>query len=868
MKGNNYMNISYSVIPHVHWDREWYFTEQKSLLYLLHDLDEILVALESNPNIKYFLLDAQTSLIDDYLKYRPEKEKVLVGLIKEQRLLTGPWYTQCDQMIIHGESIVRNLLYGTQRAEELGHCMLIGYAVDCFGQAAQMPQIYQGFDIQYTIFKRGIQTEKIPSSEFIWESDDGSKIFAYHGIDYLNFRNPSENVKENLECLNEIAQEYAPRSLSKHVLLFNGFDQHPIRKDIDHIVSGLKETKAVSIDMDPLEKVLPKMFVDKNLPHYNGELTSGETGRVHKSIYSSRADIKTLNSKIENLLIKIVEPLQALTYQLTGKEERRFIKEIWKVMMENSAHDSIGSCNSDKVNTQIYYKFFTAKDSLEEFEAINYRILSKQISQDFFGIQLYNYLPYERLEEIEMTILTPYKNFSLQDTKGNRYPVRINNIYEVTDNVKKAFEFTRGANGNYHNQLTSERVYEAKISSLLTIGAMGYETFEIVGTDIESQPTMNLENKFMKISILENGSLQVEDKTTNHVYNNFLIFEDGADAGDSYDFSSTEVDRIITSENSIIENLRVDNNKASYEITMNVPFNLAAREQEVNDKEMKIKVELYLLPHKPQVDFKVTVENNATDHRVRALFKTDISSEYSYADQTFGTIKRPTYLPEVEFWKEKKWAEKPRTIEPMQSYMYLKNTERMVGLITDSVKEYQVVGENLDMIAYTLFRSFSKMGKSDLPDRPGRASGMEWETPDARLLKEMTFTFAIALPKNEKNLADLANEYLTPIRHHQEAIVCTSQSEFILNDMPKVLPKAYSAFRLEGDDTVMSIFKLGEKNGVILRLFQLDDGNFNILAHSKKITQCQLNELNDQTIEKDRLYKGNEIITIRMENDR
>ena len=89
----------------------------------------------------------------------------------------------------------------------------------------------------------GFSTEKIPSSEFIWESDDGSKIFAYHGMDYLNFRNPSENVKENLEYLNEIAQEYAPRSLSKHVLLFNGFDQHPIRKDIDHIVSGLKDNE-------------------------------------------------------------------------------------------------------------------------------------------------------------------------------------------------------------------------------------------------------------------------------------------------------------------------------------------------------------------------------------------------------------------------------------------------------------------------------------------------------------------------------------------------------------------------------------------------------------------------------------------------
>ena len=195
------MKTKFSIIPHVHWDREWYFTQQKSLVYLLHDLDEVIDVLERNENIKYFIFDAQTSLIDDYLKYHSHNKDRLLKLIRDKRLLTGPWYTQCDQMIIHGESIVRNLTYGVKEAEDFGHCMRIGYAVDCFGQAAQMPQIYKGFKIPYTLFKRGIQTSKVPNTEFIWKSDDGSEVYAYHCIDYMNFRNPSNNTQQNIERL-------------------------------------------------------------------------------------------------------------------------------------------------------------------------------------------------------------------------------------------------------------------------------------------------------------------------------------------------------------------------------------------------------------------------------------------------------------------------------------------------------------------------------------------------------------------------------------------------------------------------------------------------------------------------------------------
>ena len=44
-----------------------------------------------------------------------------------------------------------------------------------YGQTSQMPQIYQGFDIDTIIFYRGINTKK---SEFILEGPDGSRLLG------------------------------------------------------------------------------------------------------------------------------------------------------------------------------------------------------------------------------------------------------------------------------------------------------------------------------------------------------------------------------------------------------------------------------------------------------------------------------------------------------------------------------------------------------------------------------------------------------------------------------------------------------------------------------------------------------------------
>ena len=65
------------VISHTHWDREWYLPFQSFRLKLVHLVDNLLDLLENDPHYKFFMLDGQTIVLNDYLAMRPEKEALL-----------------------------------------------------------------------------------------------------------------------------------------------------------------------------------------------------------------------------------------------------------------------------------------------------------------------------------------------------------------------------------------------------------------------------------------------------------------------------------------------------------------------------------------------------------------------------------------------------------------------------------------------------------------------------------------------------------------------------------------------------------------------------------------------------------------------
>ena len=65
------------IVPHTHWDREWYAPFQQYRVQLVHLVDDLLELLEGDPSFTRFLLDGQTAVVDDYLAVRPEAESRL-----------------------------------------------------------------------------------------------------------------------------------------------------------------------------------------------------------------------------------------------------------------------------------------------------------------------------------------------------------------------------------------------------------------------------------------------------------------------------------------------------------------------------------------------------------------------------------------------------------------------------------------------------------------------------------------------------------------------------------------------------------------------------------------------------------------------
>src|SRR5207245_5026804 len=120
------------LVPHTHWDREWYRPFQSFRMSLVDVVDEVLELLEGDERMR-FTLDGQLATVDDYVEIRPEGEERIRALVLDGRLAIGPWLTLIDEFLVSGESIFRNLETGLARAEELGGAMRIGYLPDQFG---------------------------------------------------------------------------------------------------------------------------------------------------------------------------------------------------------------------------------------------------------------------------------------------------------------------------------------------------------------------------------------------------------------------------------------------------------------------------------------------------------------------------------------------------------------------------------------------------------------------------------------------------------------------------------------------------------------------------------------------------------------
>ncbi len=357
------MTRQVAIVPHTHWDREWYSPFQTFRLRLVDLLDEFLPQLEGDLSYARFLLDGQMAVVDDYLAVRPEAEDRLRRLAATGRVAMGPWYTLPDEFLVSGETHIRNLQLGLARAGAFGGAMDVGYLPDMFGHVAQMPQILRLAGFEHAVVWRGVPAA-IDKSAFWWSAPDGSTVraeYLRHG--YGNGAGIPDDAKALIRRIAAYDAEVASFRIDG-ILFMNGTDHQVPQPWLGRVVAEANELQDdYHLEVTSLAEYLADAPVD-GLPAWRGELRSSARANLLMGVASNRVDVKQAAARAERALEQLAEPLSAL-FRPAGDWPRALLAAAWHEVIRNAAHDSICACSHDEVVNAVIHRYAEARQIAE-----------------------------------------------------------------------------------------------------------------------------------------------------------------------------------------------------------------------------------------------------------------------------------------------------------------------------------------------------------------------------------------------------------------------------------------------------------------------------------------------------------------------
>ena len=525
-----------------HWDREWYKTVDEFRFTLIPVMDKILNTLITDSDFKLFTLDGQTSVLEDYLVVRGEStfEDNLKSLIRDGRLLIGPWFTMPDEFLVSCESIIQNLQYGHSICEKYhADTLKTGYVCDTFGHIANLPQILNGFNIDSALISRGTNDHDLDCF-FNWSSLDGSEVLTFRapevcGYGSFFFEVISEyapNYDAHLDEITEKAIQYVERELTRtslpYVTLMDGMDHETIHEFMPKILSRLSAHFGCPVVQERLDDVFkqvkegmkqlktnidePHNFVTSNQKfalgnssferanYRTGELTEHCKANVmHNKLIphtlSSRYDLKSANDQCQNLLEHYAMPSSAIDEMNGSDYIYSYIDYAYSQLLLNHAHDSICGCSIDAVHREMHTRFtkayntaseyfnkFCAKEYFRSVHAIsnNEQLANTHTASPLCLVKVYNPLPYEYKGAIEFDIDFD-SSFEVQSLPYLKFEQRNSFLILDEDNNELKYNIISASRQKAIKQLggNKRKADTHRVAVLSKLRPLGYTTFII-----------------------------------------------------------------------------------------------------------------------------------------------------------------------------------------------------------------------------------------------------------------------------------------------------------------------------------------------------------------------------------------------------
>lgn len=708
------MSKQVTIVNHTHWDREWYFSDQDSLVLSSLLFTNTIKELEKHPHAS-FVLDGQISILSDYLQIIPEMEERVKQLVAKGQLQIGPWYTQPDALHIQGESLLRNGIVGSLLTRHLGQSMPIGYLPDTFGFNAQMPVILRQLGLNRFLFWRGIDPKKVSSFYFNWDSlGGGATVQAVsmpqgYGTGML-LAPTHEYVDGRLDKAINFIAETIPNT-PDNILIPSGNDQMNIVADIEEKIQEINSIGKYSYKIGTYQDFFDSLDY-KELPHYKGELIDPVFARVHRTCGSSRMDVKLAATKLEHTLIHEVEPVMVIGHRVGIDLNTGVLVSAWKKLLESQAHDSMAGSVVDSVNEDILHRLKQGQEIADGILNTIQKMLSIKLGLGDNQVLLINPLPKTSTQPVNVKLLTNYQHIQFDDVIS-QHLVHQRHI-PARENV-----LSQTPHGNEY--LTEPGYYEDDFQIVVSLPALGYRVIEFHSTDenvdslSESSDEYVLKTTDWQISVRD-GKIDL-DWQGRHIKNAIKLVDDG-NAGDTYDFSPVQNDHPVLIEwDSVSAEHQADWQEMILRADAKLPLNLDEREQGTNSGRLPIVMDLRVSPDN-HLSIAIEVQNDILQHRLRLLVDSGLDVDSNKASVPYGFITRKNKKTPTEW--QSKYAEMPINIWPMDNNVSVARDDAQMSVFSREIKEYAQSGGQLE---FTLLATSDQLGKPNLIYRPGRASG-------------------------------------------------------------------------------------------------------------------------------------------------
>ena len=311
-----------NLIINTHWDREYRWSLRETQYRLVEAVDELLDIMQRDEKFCYFHTDSQVSMLDDYLKMRPERTQEVKDLVSAGRILTGPWYTLPAEFLVNGECLVRNLLLGHQISGALGRTMKAAHNIFSWGQVSQLPQLYRQFGMDTITFYRGINQTELNTLEFRWKGADGKESLAitfgeYHRLNFWRFvykpyilggGRMIGNSLKNAFSRDDLGDAYLTQMCGESLAENNHWlsNQTPVR-DFESAKDGLKRLIETVIHKAVTDELLFFQGFDQENPD---PIITELVDRLNETLDDGRIEIASL----ENYISKVRDHISPQIY--------------------------------------------------------------------------------------------------------------------------------------------------------------------------------------------------------------------------------------------------------------------------------------------------------------------------------------------------------------------------------------------------------------------------------------------------------------------------------------------------------------------------------------------------------------------------